>query len=76
MDLRLGVGFMIGMCLLAMLVFYAAKKNGGDIKHITEKDGFRIVFNENFGKTWPNTRENSRTKKSIFLTKSPICTTN
>lgn len=48
MDLKFGVGVMIGICLFALLIFYAAKKNGADIKHITEKDGFRIILKENY----------------------------
>lgn len=47
MHLKVGVALMIGICLFALVVFIAAKKNSADIKHLTVNDGFRIILEGN-----------------------------
>ncbi|MBQ7490600.1 MAG: hypothetical protein IJT51_08825 [Bacteroidales bacterium] len=44
MHLKFAVGLMIGVCLFALAVFFAAKKDAADIKHITVNDGYKIII--------------------------------
>ena len=44
MHFNFGVCFMICICVFSAIVFFAAKKNGADIKHITVNNGFKIIL--------------------------------
>lgn len=42
-----GVGLMLATCVISLLYFFAAKKKGAKIKHLTTNDGFRIILEDN-----------------------------
>lgn len=47
MHFKIGVALMIGLCLFAIVVFFAAKKASSDIKHIMVSNGLNVILEGN-----------------------------
>ena len=47
LHLKIGVGIMIGLCLFALVVFFAAEKASANIKHMKVSNGLNAILEGN-----------------------------